>query len=444
MIIFAGMIKRIIANYIEQESLANHNETLIIGLSGGADSVALLLILHELGYNCVGAHCNFHLRDEESNRDQAFVERLCKTYNIPLYIEHFNTKEYASQQRISIEMAARDLRYAWFNRLLDENKGDKVAIAHHRDDNIETLILNLARGTGLKGLTGIQPLNGKIIRPLLCISRDDIESYLGSLKQSYVTDSTNLEDEFARNKVRIHIIPALEEINSACKNNIQNTIGYLNEIQVIYNKAIEEAINRVRIDNEVDIELLKGELSPKTILYEICYPIGFNSTQVEELFKALDSRETKIFYSASHEVIVNRDKLTILKKDDSERFKQMPPQLIIEYKDVDKNFRIPKDKCIACFDAQNINEDDLQLCKWNQGDYFVPFGMTGRKNLSDFFTDNKYSVLEKESQWLLKHKSDIIWVVGKRSDNRYRITPATRKVIIIRIASKDVNAIESK
>lgn len=427
------MIKSTIAEYIKQENLANMNETLIIGLSGGADSVALLLLLHELGYKCVAAHCNFHLRGEESNRDQGFVEELCRNYHIPIYIEQFQTTEYAVQNRVSIEMAARDLRYSWFDKLIAQGKGDKIAIAHHRDDNIETLILNLARGTGLKGLTGIQPINGHIIRPMLSISRQEVEQYLKDKNQPYVTDSTNLEDEFARNKVRLHIIPALEQINTACQKNIQNTITYLNQAQLVYKQAIEEAINRVLENNQIDIRLLFGEVSPQTLLYEICYPLGFNSAQIEDLFNTLESTETKVFFSERYKILRNRGKLHIEPLKEIDSLDQAPPQISIEYKDIDNLFRIPKDINIACFDATLIDKDKLEFSKWQEGDSFVPYGMKGRKNISDFFIDNKYSATQKESQWLLKHKSDIIWVVGKRIDNRFCITKASRKAIIIRI-----------
>ena len=427
------MIKSTIAEYIKQENLANTNETLIVGLSGGADSVALLLVLNELGYKCAAAHCNFHLRGEESNRDQKFAEELCHNYDIPIYIEHFDTTEYAVQNRISIEMAARDLRYSWFDKLVVEGKGDKIAIAHHRDDNIETLILNLARGTGLKGLTGIQPINGHIIRPILSISRQEVETYLKDKNQPYVTDSTNLEDEFARNKVRLNIIPALEQINTACQKNIQNTITYLNQVQLVYKKAIEEATSRVLKNNQIDIRLLFGEVSPQTLLYEICYPLGFNSAQIEDLFNTLESTESKIFFSEGYKILRNRGKLHIEPLKEVDTLEQRLPQISINYQDIDTQFQIPRDKNLACFDADLIDKDNLEFNKWQDGDYFVPYGMKGRKNISDFFIDNKYSAAQKESQWLLKHNSDIIWVVGKRIDNRFCITKATKRAIIIRI-----------
>ncbi|WP_018110032.1 tRNA lysidine(34) synthetase TilS [Bacteroides propionicifaciens] len=427
------MIKSTIAEYIKQENLANTNETLIVGLSGGADSVALLLVLNELGYKCAAAHCNFHLRGEESNRDQKFAEELCHNYHIPIYIEHFDTTEYAVQNRISIEMAARDLRYSWFDKLVVEGKGDKIAIAHHRDDNIETLILNLARGTGLKGLTGIQPINGHIIRPILSISRQEVETYLKDKNQPYVTDSTNLEDEFARNKVRLNIIPALEQINTACQKNIQNTITYLNQVQLVYKKAIEEATSRVLKNNQIDIRLLFGEVSPQTLLYEICYPLGFNSAQIEDLFNTLESTESKIFFSEGYKILRNRGKLHIEPLKEVDTLEQRLPQISINYQDIDTQFQIPRDKNLACFDADLIDKDNLEFNKWQDGDYFVPYGMKGRKNISDFFIDNKYSAAQKESQWLLKHNSDIIWVVGKRIDNRFCITKATKRAIIIRI-----------
>ena len=425
------MIERIVAKYIAEHNMLSPADKIIVGLSGGADSVALLLILKKLGYDCIAAHCNFHLRGEEANRDEDFVVQLCKKQNITLRSTHFNTYKYAKTNRLSIEMAARELRYNWFNELILEENANKLAIAHHRDDNIETLFLNLARGAGLKGLTGIQAVNGYVIRPLLNLSRTDIEKYLHDVNQPYVTDSTNLEDEFARNKVRLKIIPMMEQINSACQQNIQNTIEYLNEVQLIYQKSITESISRVMSNQSIHIQTLKEEIAPQTILYEISYPLGFNSSQIKDMMESIYTSETKEFFSNSHIIRKERDYFYIKKKDEQETI-NIKPQLSYTTVFINKNFKIPKDKDIACFDADLIDLKELTLRKWQHADFFIPFGMTGKKNISDFFTDSKFTTLEKSNQWLLTHKEDIIWIIGQRTDNRYRITKYSKRALIVK------------
>lgn len=239
------MIEQQVIRYIEKEQLFSQNSKILVALSGGADSVALLRILHSLAYDCEAAHCNFHLRGKESDRDEMFVHRLCQQYNIPLHTVDFNTTRYAEEKRISIEMAARELRYEWFEKKRMECHADKIAVAHHQDDSIETMLLNLIRGTGITGLLGIRPINGYIVRPLLCVSREEIICYLQSIGQEYVTDSTNLEDEYTRNKIRLHLLPLMQEINPAIKNSLTTTSNHLNEVATLYNKGISEAKNRV-------------------------------------------------------------------------------------------------------------------------------------------------------------------------------------------------------
>lgn len=426
------MIIERVSSYIKNKRLFELNSKLLIGLSGGADSVALLHILHQLGYNIVAAHCNFHLRGEESNQDESFVRKCCQSLNIPLEIIHFKTEEYAKENHLSIEMAARELRYNWFEKIRQEQNCDFIVIAHHRDDNVETLILNLARGTGIKGLTGIQPVNGYIRRPLLTVSREEIISYLERINQGFVTDSTNLEDQFARNKIRLNILPELCKINSASIENIEKTISYLQDVNAIYEKSINEAKLRVSELNKIYIPRLLKEIAPQTLLFEICSAYGFNSSQVNDIYKSLTTKGEKLFYSASHQIYKSRNLLIIDAKTSSIITDSEPA---IEYYIVEKieSFKIIPSANTAYFDADLINPNSLKIRKWKQGDYFIPFGMNGKKRLSDFFTDNKFNKEEKESQWLLTHNGDIIWVIGKRTDNRFRITNQTRRILIAKI-----------
>ena len=231
------MIQQRVIRYIEKEHLFLPDDKLLVALSGGADSVALLRVLHTAGYQCEAAHCNFHLRGEESNRDERFVRQLCQKYGIHLHTIDFNTTQYATEKHISIEMAARELRYQWFEKIRKECQADVVAVAHHQDDSIETILLNLIRGTGITGLLGIRPRNGTIVRPLLCINREEIIRYLQNIGQDYVTDSTNLEDEYTRNKIRLNLLPLMQEINPSVKNSLIETSNHLNDVATIYNKC---------------------------------------------------------------------------------------------------------------------------------------------------------------------------------------------------------------
>lgn len=422
-------MKSEVAKYIREHNMISSQDTIIVGLSGGADSVALLLSLLDLGYTCKAAHCNFLLRGEDSDRDEAFVSDLCERLGVELKVILFETKECAKLKGISIEMAARELRYDWFNYLIESGYGSKIAIAHHRDDNVETFFLNLTRGAGLKGLCGIQPVNGNIIRPLLDLSRVQIEDYLQKKEQSYVVDCTNLEDEFARNKIRLHVIPMLEKINTACQANVDQAMKHLNQSYLIYQKAISESIARVRKDNVVDIQLLLQEVSPETVLHELFSPLGINRSQLADMIKSLRHGETKEFITPTHRIIKNRDLFLI---DSEGASVNCPPQLDIQRVTVSEHFVIPKDSNVACFDAELITTSDLTCRRWQEGDVFVPFGMTGKKRLSDFFIDNKYTISDKESQWLLLHGEDIIWVIGKRIDNRFRVTKDTKELLIVK------------
>ena len=417
-----------VRHFIAKEHLiSSHQETILVALSGGADSVALLRILLKLGYSCIAAHCNFWLRAEESLRDEEFVTQLCQELKVPLYKTSFATFSYAEQKSISIEMAARELRYNWFYELKETIHIDSIAIAHHIDDTIETLLLNLIRGTGIKGLTGIPPRNQDIIRPLLCLYREEIEEYLQSIGQAFVTDSTNLETEYTRNKIRLNLLPLMEEINPSVKKTLNETIGYLRETEHIYLEAIKKGIKQVYKNNKIDIAKLLQEPSPSSLLYEILYPKGFTSQQIESIHNSLYEQPGKQFFSSKWRVLKDRDYLLIEEKDK----KTTPPQLEFEEVEYNTDFIIPKDKEIACFDKNKLKEP-LTIRKWQQGDYFIPFGMKGRKKISDYLTDEKFSRFDKENVWLLCSGENIAWIINERTDQRFRIDKETQRVVIVK------------
>lgn len=430
------MIEKKIAQYIDNERLFPINTRIIVALSGGADSVALLRILHTLGYDCEAAHCNFHLRGTESDRDEMFVRKLCKTMKTPLHTIDFATEQYAIEKKISIEMAARELRYQWFAEIKEKTKADVIAVAHHQDDSVETVLLNLIRGTGINGLLGIRPKNGDIVRPLLCISRKEITDYLQNAGQEYMTDSTNLQDEYTRNKIRLNLLPLMQEINPLVKEHIIDTSNYLNDVNRIYNKGIEEGKQRVIEKGNIRIVPLLKEPSPEALLFEILYPLGFNAAQTKNILTMLEGQTGKQFISKDGwRVVKNRELLLIDKKEKQEN----PPFCLIkEEKEYTKDFIIPREKHIACFDTDKLI-GEINLRKWQTGDIFIPFGMKGKKKVSDYLTDRKFSIIQKENQWVLCCGDKIIWIVGERTDNRFRIDEKTKKVTVFKMSEKAID-----
>ena len=423
------MIKQRIALYIQKESIIIPNEKVLVALSGGADSVALLRILLSLNYDCEAAHCNFHLRNEESDRDEDFVKQLCKKLHVPLHITHFNTKEYATRKKISIEMAARELRYNWFAEIKEKCKASSIAVAHHQDDSVETMLLNLIRGTGINGLLGMRPRHGDIIRPLLCVNREEVIAYLQSINQDYVTDSTNLQDEFTRNKIRLKLLPLMEEINPAVKQSLMHTANHLSQVATLYNRYIDKGKEYVCTNEGIIIERLLSEASPQALLFEILHPYGFNPAQLEDIFHALTKQPGKQFISTKG-VRVIKDRELLLIDPGVASSKESPCTLHIEEKEYAADFVIPRTKNIACFDADKVKQP-FTTRKWQHGDSFIPFGMKGRKLVSDYLTDRKFSLFQKENQWVLCSGQDIIWLIGERPDNRFRVDEHTRKVLLI-------------
>ena len=428
------MLMQKVKEFIEKEDLFSKQDKILVALSGGADSVALTRILITLGYHCEVAHCNFELRGEESDRDEDFVRNFCRSLNIKCHSIHFETRRYAAQQSISIEMAARELRYNWFSKICEESDCQVVAVAHHKDDSVETMLLNLIRGTGINGLLGIRPKNGNVVRPLLCASRQEVVAYLHRMNQTYVTDSTNLEDEYTRNKIRLNLLPLMEEINPSVKDGLVKTASYLNDISKVYQQAIKESIDRIFItpEKEISIEKLMNEPAPQALLFEVLSPLGLNSTQVEEVYGSLNGQPGKRFISSQWQVVKDRELLLIEKvKTANDK-----PQIIFEEVLLTKDFVIPKDKNTACFDANKF-KGVISIRKWEKGDYFIPFGMKGKKLVSDFMTDSKFSLLKKEQQWVLSCNDQIAWLIGERTDNRFRIDDSTQKVIIAKLGEQE-------
>ena len=402
------------------------DERLLVALSGGADSVALLCVLLDLGFSCEAAHCNFHLRGEESDRDEAFVRQLAQAKGVKLHVVHFETERYAQEQGVSIEMAARELRYAWFERVRQEQGLQWVAVAHHRDDSVETVMLNLIRGTGINGLRGIQPKNGRIVRPLLRVSRKEIVDYLKGMDQGYVTDSTNLQDEYMRNKIRLHVLPLLEEINPSVMEGIADTAERLTGVAEIYRAAIAASIARVTQENRIDIALLLQEVAPENVLYEVLYPMGFNAAQIKDVMEALDGQTGKRFFSQEYTLLVNRNELVWKRTDEVAAVPKLKCTV------TDGGAVTEKDPCIAQLDADLIKEP-LVVRRWQPGDRFVPLGMKGWKKVRDYLRDRKLSRFEKEEQCVVCMGNEIVWLVNERIDNRFKVTDATQRIMRLEV-----------
>jgi tRNA(Ile)-lysidine synthase len=433
---------------IETNSLLTLGKPVIVGFSGGSDSVSLLYILNFLGFSCIAAHCNFHLRKQESDRDETFCENFAKNLKVKFLKSDFDTETYAKKWHISVEMAARELRYEWFETIRKEYDAQAIAIAHHKDDLIETVLLNLIRGTGMRGLCGIRPENGYIVRPLLCVSRPEIDRFVKEQGLSFVKDSSNESIEFKRNFVRHRLIPMMKELNPSVNEAIARMSEHIADVETIYLNAIEaikgELITQVH-DSEIHINIEKLQRQPaaKTVLYEIIQPYGFNREAAENIHTALNGISGKRFLASrsKYKLLKNRGELIIYdsRKTDVEEYKltdnrkdweNLPVRLRFEKISIDAAYEVEKNKMTGSFDYDKLHFP-LVLRKWKQGDRFIPFGMRGSRKLSDYFTDNKISINDKEKIWVLCSGSDIIWIIGHRTDNRFRIGKATKNAFIV-------------
>ena len=451
-----------IKRFIVSEHLLRVDALYLVALSGGADSVALLLCLKELGYCVEAVHCNFHLRGEESLRDEVFCEDLCQRENIPLHKVHFDTQAYADLHKVSIEMAARELRYRYFFQLKEALGADGVCVGHHKEDSVETILINLVRGTGLSGLMGIRPRNHDIIRPLLCVTRQEIEDYLRQQAVSFVTDSTNLIDDVVRNKIRLNVLPQLSEINPSVTDAILTTSNHLSEVDAIVQESLKEAFGKavcfINSATQVSSKSLSGEPfqldlsvvrafpSPSYLLFYILKPLGFSSSQIAEMVSHLDGQTGQLWYSPSHEVTHDRGVFMVLPREEAE-----PRQLVIPetgryvYDEQlslrlteraltpSSNVSFSKVPTVVDLDASSIRFP-LTLRRVAEGDRFTPLGMRGTQLMSDFLTNLKRNRFEKRNQLvLLDATGTILWVLGLRINDQFKLTPQSTSCLQIEI-----------
>lgn len=433
--------------FVSENNLFCKNDRILIALSGGVDSVVLAHLMLKANYDIALAHCNFHLREEESNRDEAFVRSWAEKNGVRLFVKEFDTFAYMKENKLSLEMAARDLRYQWFDSLLKEYGFSYLATAHHLDDSIETFFINLLRGTGIAGLHGIQAKNDKIIRPLLFATREEILSYAKKNSISFVEDSTNSETKFTRNKIRHNLFPVLRELNPNFEFALKKDIEHLRDTEFVFRREIEKVKQEI-IEKEKDVFKIKierlQELTPLNIyLYEILSEYGFNETHINDILLCLTENSGKQFFSKTHRLLKDRqyifiDKIKDESKNDFFLINQEQGSLIYPLRmqmEVMRDLKfvnISKSKNIAMLDF-DLLKFPLVLRKWRQGDCFVPFGMKKEKKLSDYFTANKYSLIDKENQWILCSEEKIIWIVGERIDDRFRISNTTKNILKIEV-----------
>ena len=424
--------------YIDHNCLFRKDSKIVLAISGGIDSICLADLLIRSGYNIEFAHCNFNLRGKESDEDLAFVQQLAAKYKVPFHTASFNIYQYATEEKISVQMAAREQRYDWLEKIRKNISADYIAVAHNYDDNIETFLINIIRGTGIKGMLGIKNKNKYIVRPLIFATRDIIVNYVNKYSLEYREDSSNISDKYLRNKIRHNLVPLLKEMNPSISKTISREIEILDQVYHIYKNSIQSDLDRIIIKNKAGFKILKSHLaalSPSEIyIYEIFHRYGFND--IYSITRAINKGSGLRFFSSSHQLLIDREYLFLEPIDDS----------IQESCGIEKN--------IACIDAPlkmqfaisdllsyDSNQDiayldkdklifPLKIRKWEDGDKFIPLGMDSFKKISDFFIDIKLDIISKEKVFILCSGKDIVWIIGYRIDDRYKITSKTKKTYI--------------
>ncbi|MBA3971025.1 MAG: tRNA lysidine(34) synthetase TilS [Bacteroidetes bacterium] len=438
----------LLTSYIQKEKLFSKSDKILITVSGGIDSVVLCELFRKAKFNFGIAHCNFKLRQKESDEDEQFAEALAEKLNVPFHTINFNTSTFAKKNKLSVQVAARQLRYEWFEQISEQFKYKYIATAHHADDSAETFFINLLRGTGIAGLHGILPKQGKIIRPLLFATKNDIIEFAKENKIKYREDSSNASDKYLRNKIRHHLIPALKDINPNFQSTIAESINHLREVESIYRKSINKKRKSILKEKDGKILISISELNkakpPAPYLFEYLNPFGFNSSAIENILKSLDQSSGKQFFSGTHRLVKDRDLLIIdtrIKKPEAGKektknhfIKKNQKELIVD--GMKLNF-----KSFAKTSSYNLNTNNtaanidfdklkfpLEIRTWQKGDVFYPLGMKGKKKLSDLFTDKKLSLDKKEQVQILTSAGKIVWVIGIRMDERFKVAADTKKI----------------
>jgi tRNA(Ile)-lysidine synthase len=435
--------------YISDNSIIEPGNRILLAVSGGIDSMVMAHLFHMLDYEIGIAHCNFSLRAMESDKDEEMVRQYAYELNIPFHATRFDTIVFAKKNKLSVQMAARDLRYKWFEEIRKENGYDLIAIAHNLNDNIETLLINLIRGTGLAGMAGMKPSINKIIRPLLFATRQEILSFRNKNEIAFREDSSNADTKYTRNKIRHQVVPLLKEINPSIEQTLNETL----ERFAGFSDIVAEYMSQVRlsISEEKDqfstfnVNLLRTYLHNKTILFELFKPYGITNALLTDLIKVIEGKTGGQIITETHRIIKNRREIIVSDEDSRKESSYVVENIqdfcgfsgISSVKNIriTENFEIPSEPHIACLDSQKV-VFPIIIRKWKPGDYFFPLGMKQKKKLSDYFIDNKYSKFDKENIYILESDGKIVWIIGDRIDDRFRISKSTQKALLIKSKRK--------
>lgn len=412
--------------FIEKHNLCAPGQPVFVAVSGGIDSMVLLHLFRSAGYSVTAVHVNFKLRGEESDEDEVFVKNRCGHWGIPFLAKAVETKNYATNNGVSIQMAARDLRYEWFHELLRSRDGSVLATAHHVNDSGETMLLNIVRGTGLDGLTGIPVMNEGIIRPLAFASRDDINKYAADNEITWREDESNLDDHYQRNFVRHRVMSLLKEINPSLDNTLSKNFSRLGAERELMERSVAQLKGDFLLDKEHNIRIskkaLQGFIHKSGVLLRMIEQFGFNFSTADSIVAAMDGQPGKMFYSGTHALVVDRDDLIISAS-------QIPEVDFTTYETTDTGYS--NDPDVAHLDADKVIHP-LEMRRWKEGDSFQPLGMKGTKKVSDFLIDEKISVIDKQNVFVLTSNNQIAWLVGHRIDERFKITSQTKRVIVVK------------
>lgn len=429
-------------SYVLQEQLFDTSQQILLAVSGGIDSVAMTHLFSQAGFSFAIAHCNFQLRGEESLRDEHFVRQLAARYHVPFHTIRFDTNGYTTENKVSVQVAARELRYKWLEEVRRQQGFSFIATAHHMQDNVETALMNFCKGTGIAGMHGILPRQGNIIRPLLFAQKETLLDYGQTEQLNYVEDSSNTTDKYTRNFFRHQVIPQMQAVFPGAVTNMGGTIHRLKEAEILYQQAIALHKKRLLIKKDsiwmIPVMKLQKAIPLQSIAYEIFREFNCSASQTEQVLALLESESGRFVETATHRIIRNRQWLliTTLQEEDA-------PVIVIEREQSQIRCRvgqlhlrevttphISSSLNMACLDAKQV-QYPLILRRWKQGDYFYPLGMTRKKKLSRFFIDQKLSLPQKEKVWVLESGKRIVWVVGMRIDNRFKITDSTKEMLLL-------------
>jgi len=435
-------------DFIEKQKLFVQDNRILLAVSGGKDSVLMLYLFKAIGVDIGVAHCNFNLRANEAQRDESFVALLAKKIGLPFYVTHFDTKKYAAENKISTQMAARDLRYNWFEEIRRTEGYDYIALAQHQNDAVETVLINLTRGTGISGLHGILPKRDLLIRPLLFLKRQQIDEIVRVNNIDFVEDSSNVSTKYTRNKIRIQVVPHLQEINPNLEKTFAENIARFAELETFLNIQVQKLTYEILNKRNDGIYISLDEISrlnpQKLLLYELLKPFNFGENVVQEILDSLKALSGTHFFSTTHQAIINRSDLVIVEKNTSVTANQFihPATESIAFANDEVSLMFTEEvKFEVNLNKAFVNADKLifplVLRNWQNGDKFIPLGMRNLKKVSDYFIDEKVPLhLKNITPILVNGNGEIVWIAGMRQDNRYKLTTATKKVAIFELKIK--------